>query len=78
MTLQETSSNQRSSPVQPMRFGHNSCINFNINFDLEFSKIKDRANVQNSKDPSVKIHDKKLQKPMEQIASDSNDENTHA
>jgi hypothetical protein len=78
-TLQETSSNQRRSPVQPMhlkiRIDTNNCINFNINFDLEFSKIKGRTDVQNSKNPLIKIL---VKKSMRQIASNSNVENTQA
>jgi hypothetical protein len=54
---------------------HNNCIKFNINFDLEFSKIKNRINVQNSKNPLINCFAKE---PMEQIASISNVENTYA
>ena len=55
--------------------GHNDCINFNINFGLEFSKIKDRTDVQNSKNPLIKVV---VKKSMKQIASNSNVENTKA
>jgi hypothetical protein len=41
---------------------HNNGINFNINFDLEFSKIKDGTNVQNSKNPLLKVLSKKSMK----------------
>jgi hypothetical protein len=34
---------------------HNNCINFNKNFDLEFSNIGDRADFQNSKNPSIQF-----------------------
>jgi hypothetical protein len=54
---------------------HNTFINFNINFDLEFSKNKDRTDIQNSKNPFIKIL---VQKPMKETASNSNVENTYA
>jgi hypothetical protein len=46
-----------------------------MNFDLEFSKIKDGTDVQNSNDPLIKVLVKKL---MKQIASNSKIENTQA
>jgi hypothetical protein len=45
MTLQETSSNQRRTSESQNSYQHNNCINFNINLDLEFSKVKDRTDV---------------------------------
>ena len=58
-----------------IRIDTNNIINFNINFDLEFSNIKDRTDVQNSKNPLIKIL---VKKSMRQIASNSKDENTQA
>jgi hypothetical protein len=52
---------------------HNNCIN--LDFDLEFSKITDRTDVQNSKIPLIKIL---VKKSMKQIASNSNVDNTQA
>jgi hypothetical protein len=45
-----------------IRIDTSNCINFNINFDLEFSKIKDRTDIQNSKNPLIKILVKKSMK----------------
>jgi hypothetical protein len=77
MTLQETSSYQKSSSTNAFQNSnrHNNYINFNINFDLEFSIIKDGTEVQISKNPLIKILVKKW---MKQIASNSNVKNTQA
>jgi hypothetical protein len=62
MTLQKTPQNSEevqstNAPQNSNR--HNNCLNFNINFDLKFSKIKDGTDVQNPKDPLIKILVKK-------------------
>ena len=79
MTLQETSSNQRRSPVQPMHLKiqidtttASTSTNTSI---LNSQKIKDGTDVQNSKNPLIKIL---VKKSMKQIASNSNVENTQA
>jgi hypothetical protein len=59
----------RSTNVSQNSNRHNNCINFNINFDLEFSKIKNRTDVQKSKNPLIKIL---VKKSMKQIASNLN------
>jgi glycerol-3-phosphate dehydrogenase len=54
---------------------HNVSINyFNINFDHEVSKIKDRTTAQSSRNPLIKIL---VKESMKQSASDSNVENTY-
>jgi hypothetical protein len=52
MTLQETSPNHQKRPVQQMSFEIEidtstfTCINFNMNFSLQFLKSKDRISVR--------------------------------
>ena len=64
-----------STDAFPNSNRHNNCINFNIDFDLGISKIKDRRSVQNPLNPLIKIFAIQLMKLM---ASHSNVEKTHA
>jgi hypothetical protein len=79
MTPQETFSNQLRVPVQQTHFeiqiDTTSASTSNINFDLEFSKIKDTTSVQNSRNPLIKIL---VKKSMRHIVSNSNVETTYA